>query len=239
VTRIVLVHGSVTNGDAAWRAQQPLRERWELVVLNRPGFPPGPPVARVDFAEDAEWLRPQLRTGDHLVAHSYGAVVSMLAAPGLELASLTLVEPPATAVARDVPAVRAFEEKAAEWYRDGPPDPREFLAGFLARVGSSTELPDPLSPALEQGARALRVERGPWEADPPLAELRAARYPKLVVSGRHSAAFDAICDVLERELEAERAVLPGAGHTVQRAPGFNERLEAFLASASRGAARGA
>src|SRR4051794_20832709 len=163
----------------------------------------------------------------------------MLAAPGLELASLTLIEPPATAVARDVPAVRAFEEDAAMWYRDGPADPREFLAGFLARVGSSAELPDPLPPSLEQGARALRVERGPWEADPPLVELRAAPYPKLVVSGAHSVAFDAICDVLERELEAERAVLPGAGHTAQRAPGFNEGLEAFLSSASRRAAHGA
>ena len=228
MTRIVLVHGSVTHGDAAWRAQQPLAERWELLVLNRPGFPPGPLVPRVDFAADAEWLRPQLRAGDHLVAHSYGAVVSMLAAPEVELASLTLVEPPATAVARDVPVVRAFEDGAAEWYREGPADPRAFLVGFLARVGSSIELPDPLPPWLEQGARALQVERGPWEAEPPLATLRAAPYPKLVVSGAHSAAFDAICDVLERELGAERAVLPGAGHTVQRAPGFNERLETFL-----------
>jgi hypothetical protein len=231
VTRIVLVHGSVTFGDAAWRAQQPLAARWELVVLNRPGFPPGPLLPRVDFAEHAEWLRPQLRPGDHLVAHSYGAVVSMFAAPGAELASLTLIEPPATAVARDVPAVRAFEEDAAEWYSEGPADPHAFLAGFLARVGSSVELPDPLPPWLVQGARALQVERGPWEAEPPLAALRAEPYPKLVVSGAHSAPFDAICDVLERELRADRAVLPGAGHTVQRAPGFNERLEEFLTQA--------
>ena len=57
------------------------------------------------------------------------------------------------------------------------------------------------------------------------------RSPSSVVSGAHSTVFDAVCDVLEKELAAERAVIPGAGHSVQRtgAP-FNERLEAFLSS---------
>jgi len=31
---------------------------------------------------------------------------------------------------------------------------------------------------------------------------------------------------------AERAVLPGAGHSIPRAPGFNERLEDFLERAA-------
>ena len=56
-------------------------------------------------------------------------------------------------------------------------------------------------------------------------------FPTLVVSGAHHQAFDAICEVLERELDAERANLPGAGHTAQRAPGFNDTLAAFLARA--------
>jgi hypothetical protein len=85
-----------------------------------------------------------------------------------------------------------------------------------------------LAPALEQGVRTLMVERPPSEADPALDELAQAPFPKLVVSGGHSAAFDAVCDVLERRLGAERAVLPGAAHNAQRAPGFNERLVAFL-----------
>ena len=40
--RVLLVHGSVVNGDATWAAQRPLAERFELVVPNRRGFPPGP-----------------------------------------------------------------------------------------------------------------------------------------------------------------------------------------------------
>jgi hypothetical protein len=72
------------------------------------------------------------------------------------------------------------------------------------------------------------AERGPWEAEIPFVELAAAPFPKLVASGAHSAAFETVCDVLEERLGAERAVLPGARHSIQRAPGFNERLEEFL-----------
>jgi len=52
--------------------------------------------------------------------------------------------------------------------------------------------------------------------------------------GAHHAAFDAICDALERDLAAERVVLQGVGHAVQRAPGFNEALSGFLDRAETG-----
>jgi hypothetical protein len=42
VERLVLVHGSVRNGDFAWRSQEVLGAHFELVVLNRPRFPPNP-----------------------------------------------------------------------------------------------------------------------------------------------------------------------------------------------------
>src|SRR5512146_3215131 len=102
--RIVFVHGSVGNGDAAWVEQRPLADEFELVVLNRPGFPPGPLVERVDFEEHAGWVVDQLQPGDHLCGHSYGGVVSLYAAaqtPGL--ASLAGVEPPAVGLAAGNP----------------------------------------------------------------------------------------------------------------------------------------
>ncbi|HEV2591293.1 MAG TPA: hypothetical protein VGU02_05305 [Gaiellaceae bacterium] len=43
-----------------------------------------------------------------------------------------------------------------------------------------------------------------------------------------SPAFDAVADVLVRELRAERLELPGAGHAVQNAPGFNQALLEFV-----------
>jgi len=72
------------------------------------------------------------------------------------------------------------------------------------------------------------AERPPWDAEIPLDELAATGFPKLVISGAHHPAFDAVCDMLETRLGAERAVLPGAGHSLARAPGYTERLLAFL-----------
>ncbi|HEY6608075.1 MAG TPA: alpha/beta hydrolase [Candidatus Limnocylindria bacterium] len=234
--RIVLVHGSVTGGRLTWGATaRALEGRFELLVVERPGFPPAPPVPRVDFEHDAAWLAGLLRAGDHLVGHSYGGVVTLLASarvPGL-VASSTVIEPPCTAVALDDPAVAAFAAGGDALYARGrDDDPEVFVRAFLAAVGSDWEPPSPLPPELEQGARLLAAERGPWEADIPLAALADAAIPTLVVSGAHHAAFDGICDVLERTLSAERVDLPGYGHAAQRHPDFPEVLADFVERAA-------
>jgi len=232
--RLVLVHGSVRNGDAAWREQRPLADEFELVVLNRPGFPPGPAVERIDFEEQADWLAERLRPGDHLCGHSYGGVISLYAAASApELGSLTVVEPPAFGIAAGRPEVDEFIAKLEALWCNGPAEPRDFLTVFWAVMGRSVEFPDPLPPDLDQGARMLMVERGPWEAQPPLDDLAATAFPKLVVSGGWSAPFDAVCDVLERRLRARRAVLPGMRHSPQSlGPPFNAVLRDFLAQSS-------
>jgi pimeloyl-ACP methyl ester carboxylesterase len=234
--RLLFVHGSVVNGEATWGAQHALADRFELVIPNRRGFPPGPDVARVDFEDEAVWLDTYLEPGTHLVGHSYGGVISLLAAarrPEL-LRSLTVIEPPAFALARGDAAVEAFVAGGEQLWEHGPRKPDAFLRGFLEAVGSSIP-PGDFSPGLLQGARTLMVERYPWTAEVPLATLAAAHFPKLVVSGGHSAAFDAVCDVLERELDAERAVLPGAGHSVPRlGEPFNAILSRFVEAAETG-----
>jgi pimeloyl-ACP methyl ester carboxylesterase len=234
--RLVLVHGSVVNGPATWSAQRPLADRFELVVLDRPGFPPNPPAARVDFESDARLVAELVRAGDHLVGHSYGGVIAMLAAAQRPdaLGSLTVIEPPATRVARGNPDVDVFAASGAALFEsDATSDTEAFLRRFLEAVGSRFDPPTPLPPDLAQGAQALIVERGPWEAEIPLDTLAAASFPKLVVSGAHHPAFDAICDVLERELGAERAVFQGYGHAVQLHPEFNALLAGFVERAGR------
>jgi len=136
-------------------------------------------------------------------------------------------------VALDVPAVAAFAEGGAGLWAHGPTDdPEAFLRAFLEAVGSEFDPPSPLPPELERAARGLAGERGPWEAEIPLDALAAAPFPKLVVSGAHNPAFDAICDRLEAELDAERLVLPGYGHTAQRHPAFNDALADFVERAA-------
>lgn len=235
--RIVFVHGSVGNGDASWAKQRVLGDRYELLVLNRPGFPPGPLVERIDFEEHARWVAAQLRPGDHLCGHSYGGVVSLYSAshePGL--ASLTVVEPPAFGIAAGNAAVDAFVPSLQRIWAETPREPHAFLSAFYAAVaGRPVALPNPLPPDLEQGAWALMVERGPWEASPPLGALAAAPYPKLVISGGWHPAFDAVCDVLEARLGARRAVVPGMGHNPQSTgEPFTQVLAEFLEDAAAG-----
>jgi pimeloyl-ACP methyl ester carboxylesterase len=227
--RLVLVHGSVGGGAATWSEQRPLAEQFTLVIPERSGYPPNPPLDRIDFERQAEEIAELVELGDHLVGHSYGGVVSLLAAalrPDA-LRSLTVNEPPAFGLVRGDRAVEAFIGEIAS----APREPRAYVEYFLPRVGSALKLPNPLPESLEAGGRAALAERAPWEAEIPLDELEATPFPKLVVSGGHHAAFDAVCDVLERRLDAERAVVPGAGHSIPRAPGYNERLVAFLDAA--------
>jgi hypothetical protein len=74
--------------------------------------------------------------------------------------------------------------------------------------------------------------RWPWEAQIPLGILTAASFPKLVISGGHSALFDGVCDVLEARLPAKRVVLPGAGHSIPTlGQPVNEVLSTFWKSA--------
>ena len=230
VERLVLVHGSVRNGDFSWAAQRGLAAHFELDVLNRPGFPPNPPEDRIDFEDHGRWVAERLRPGDQLCGHSYGAVVALFAAVLADsLRSLIVIEPPAFGFALDDPEVAEYTDRQKAFWSAGPSDLRAFLSGFYALAGRHIELPDPLPPDLEQGAQGLIVQRGPWEAEPPLSTLAANLYPKLVVSGGWSAVFEKVCDVVEERLAAERKVLPGAGHNVQYAPGFNEGLLSFLA----------
>jgi pimeloyl-ACP methyl ester carboxylesterase len=231
--RVVFVHGSVANGALTWSEQAPLAERYTLLIVNRPGYPPGAPLEHIDPDRQATELAEILEPRDHLVGHSYGGVISLCAAarqPEL-LRSLTVCEPPAFGLARGNPAVEEFLARLHQ----APRDPRGYLEFFLPLVGSAIKLPDPLPPHLEAGARAALAERPPHEVNIPIAELAEAPFPKLVVSGAHNAACDAVCDVLEGRLGAERAVLPGAGHSIPRAPGFNERLEEFLRRTRSGA----
>ena len=223
--RLLFVHGSVVNAELTWAAQKPLAERFELVLPNRRGFPPGPDVERVDFANEAVWFEQFVEPGMHVVGHSYGGLIALLlAAAHPELGSLTVIEPPATSVARGVPAVDEFVAGAERLWSEGPRDPAEFLRTFFTAVGTPIP-PGEFNAALLQGARTLMVERLPSEADVPLVALAATQFPKLVVTGAHHAAFEAIADVLEERLPAERATFPGAGHSVQRigAP-FNDVL---------------
>jgi pimeloyl-ACP methyl ester carboxylesterase len=117
--RIVLLHGS--GGNSGWPSQRALIDRYTLVMPTRTGYPPNPPLERIDFEDQAAELLEILEPGDHLVAHSYGGVVSLLAAASADLRSLAVLEPPAFGVARSHPAVDdLIAELSPLWPTDLP-----------------------------------------------------------------------------------------------------------------------
>ena len=74
-------------------------------------------------------------------------------------------------------------------------------------------------------------------AAPDLEALAESGLGLLVLSGDHDPEVEATCDSLALRLGAARERLPGAGHAVQRAEGFNARLERFLFGAELAASK--
>jgi pimeloyl-ACP methyl ester carboxylesterase len=209
-------------------------ERWRLLVVTRPGYGARPPAPRADIEQDAREVAAILDAegGGHVVGYSYGGSVALAAAarrPDL-VRSLTVVEPPAFAVARGDPAVETLIPAARHAYEpERPLTTEEFLRRFMAALGQ--DLPEDLAlpPEERKGVEAMRVEPAPWAISIPLDALAATPFPKLVVSGAWHPAFDAVANVLTERLGAERAVLPGNQHYIlDLGEPFNAVLETFL-----------
>jgi pimeloyl-ACP methyl ester carboxylesterase len=230
-TPVVLVHGSLATGAEEWQAQRPLAdEGYRLLVVDRRGYGQSPAAEGEDFLRDAEDIADLMGDGAHLVGHSYGGLSALFAAARRPAAtrSLALLEPGTFALGQHNPAARTLVEKVRRLWDEDLPD-EDLVIRFLKAVGSD---PDALPPELIAAAVPLvpvfRHGRPVWYSDLPLAELAAARFPRLVVSGGHSSGFDAICDDLAERIGASRAVVAGAGHEVQfTGPPLNELLLAL------------
>lgn len=232
---ILFVHGDIVGAPLTWRKQRELAERWSLIIPSRPGFGESPPLERNDFEVEAPMFAELLGDGAHLVGHSYGAVIALLAAAERPLAirSLTVSEPGSLRVAQGTPVVDEMIANGELLFSHAPEIPSEdFLRMFRGGAGSAYDTPEQLPEELMRGVELLKRERPSWEAEIPLEQLAAADFPVLVISGGHSPAFEAVCDVLADGLDAQRAVITGRGHTVPStgAP-YNRRLESFLTAA--------
>ena len=168
--------------------------------------------------------------GAHLVGHSYGGVIALLAAarrPEL-LRSLTVVEPPALRVARGKPArwTRSPRERGAVGAR---PARSRGVPARLPRRGrrAAPTARSPRSPPGRANAdgRALSVDG----RDPARRARRRRRSRSSSSPGRTARRSTRSATCSKLRLDAERAVLPGAGHAVQRlGEPFNDVLADFV-----------
>jgi pimeloyl-ACP methyl ester carboxylesterase len=232
--RVLFIHGSVVGAMVTWRHQLPLAQRWTLCLPNRPGFGASPALERGDFEAEAPLFAELLGDGAHLVGHSYGAVIALLAAalrPDAVL-SLTVSEPGSLRVAAGQPDVDAVIDAGIELYRRSDEiGPDRFLRLFRSSLNSAHATPAELDDELRRGVSLLMRERPPWEAELPIDALAAAPFPKLVVSGGHSAVFETVCDALATRIGAQRERLPGRGHTIpSTGAAYNDSLERLLSA---------
>ena len=100
-----------STAPAIFAAMEPLAANHRLVLVNRRGFGASPAVEGEDFDVDAGDLAEVLAEEPaHLVGHSYGGVVSLIAAAQVpdSVQSLTVFEPPAFGLVADDPEIRRF-----------------------------------------------------------------------------------------------------------------------------------
>jgi pimeloyl-ACP methyl ester carboxylesterase len=229
-TPLLLVHGGV-GPQITWELQEPLAERWKLLIPARRGYPPSPPAERQDFEVDALDIETLLEAEPvHVVGFSYGGLGLTVAAARKpeRIRSLALIEVPLFAFAPHDPDIAKLISLADAYTSPGGPrDPAKEEA-FESLAGVPTTATPALATELERVRRLARGLRQPQEARPRLEAIVDAGIPTIVFSGGHTPGLEAICDAIAERLHARRECLPGAGHAVQRAPGFNARLEAFL-----------
>jgi len=187
------------------------------MVPDRRGYGRSPAAQGEDFLVDAEDVAALMGDGAHLVGHSYGGLAVLFAAarrPDATL-SLTLLEPATFSLGQHHPAARTLATEVRRLWDQDLPD-QDWVIRFLQAVGSDTDV---LSPELIAAAvplvPVLRRGRPMWESELPLGALKSAAFAKLVVSGGHSAGFDAMCDELAELIGASRIAIEGAGHEVQ------------------------
>lgn len=246
---IIFVHGDALFGNPVehWLAQLPLASDYQLIMPARHGYYLSPPADVESFPTYANAIADLVGTGAHLVGHSYGGVVALLAAAirADAVLSLTVSEPPAFGLIRGHPDVEAFVQRI-----ESPPKPLTLMtpeefelflhnAIFDSTEGVSVQLPQRMRDRLatehgQRGAEANMREPAPWEANIPLDLLAAASFPKLVFSSGTVPRHEAVCDVLVKRLHAEHAVISEAGHFIPfTGEPYNSRLRAFLRAHAR------
>lgn len=252
--RVLMVHsgvqGGLGGGPSTFDAQEALAARgWQIEVVDRPGFGQSPTHGPDDMEADAVWIADMLGDGAHLVAHSWGAAESLLAAarrPGA-VRSLVLVEPALEAL---LPTMPGFKDdpvaQAAMGARMkqimGASTPAGYGMSFASSLGTAAtgaEGPNAVAAALAAdpariGCSLLRAKMASPQAFLQVAAAVAkAGIPVLVVSGGWSPAYVAVGELTAKLLHGRHVIVQSPSHFVQlaKAPAFNDTVDAFMREA--------
>jgi pimeloyl-ACP methyl ester carboxylesterase len=240
-TPAVFVHGSFRGGLETFREQLALADEYRVIVVDRRGFGGGPSAASDGWPTDAGDLVALLeKVGPaHVVGHSYGAVVALVAAVRVpeQLLSLVAIEPPAFELARGDPAAEATTVAMKPVYeRAHELTTAEFVQEWGRTRGMSRDRIDAwiasFGAAEWAAAEATRRERWPGDAPIRLDLLAHAPFPTVVVAGgydghtRGGRDFAAVCRRLADGIGAQLVVFERSMHTpqIEEPEAFNRLL---------------
>lgn len=223
----IFVHGSFGTGATTFPGQRALADDWQVVLVDRRGFggstfasAEGWPADMPDLAGLLDELGPA-----HVVGHSYGAVVALLAAglrPG-RIRSLVAIEPPAFELATDDADARRAAAALKPVADAAPRLTAEEFADAWAHAQGRTR--DELGCDDWAVVDATRRQRWPGDAPIRLDVLREAPFPLVLargawrpeVVGREGAGreYAAVCARIAAATGARTVVFERSGHSPQ------------------------
>jgi len=252
--RVFLVHGGVQGGigggPANFLGQKALAARgWQLKLIDRPGFGESPSRGPDDMAADAILVADQIRGGSHLIGHSFGGAIAMLAAAyrPTSVKTLILIEPALqplllTAGGPDSPMAKATSSVVMKFLMEAQ-TPADFALTFAASMGrdqggaanaSAANIASEPAKATALGCSLLQA-RGASPENMRLAAnaVRAAGIPTFVISGGYSRGQELTAQVVAQIIGGKHVVVQSPSHFVQRdAPEeFNSAVDAFMRAA--------
>ncbi len=246
---VLFVHGDGPSwGEETFAEQRILADEFGLVFIDRHGFGKNPSTEHGNYLADAKDIANMLDDRSHLVGHSGGGLVCLLAAnyrPDA-IRSLTVIEPPDFTIMRGDPKVENLIKRFTYAYEIADlADPYRFWSEFIGAFGYDKPIERNLTEQELKGIRATMTMDTPcFDLEIPLDRLAAADFPKLIISGAWNnepefvrktsgEVFNSICDALQMSIGAQRFVFNDAAHSpqIQTPKPFNDQLRAFLMSA--------
>jgi len=191
---VLLIHGSGSWGVDTFGAQRTLADEFRLIIMDRRGYGQSPPAESMGWQtdkDDVAHLLTELGSA-HVVGHSTGGTVALIAAAMVPHAvrSLVVVEPTVWGIAD--PAVSPPERPAAyqeAWTRGQRLSAKEFMIVTTEAAGvkdAAAMISQSWASASEADwAAAEAMRRASWAGSAPIdvAALAAAGFAKVVVVG--------------------------------------------------------
>jgi pimeloyl-ACP methyl ester carboxylesterase len=217
---LLLIHGALLNGTLSWGpVLSRLAERFTVYVMDRRGRPPSGDSKEYSIGKEADDIAAvvdSIGTQVIVLAHSYGALASLVALDQLKTVShLILYEPPVTLTPRETDAVANMERAL------GAADHTEVVTAFLRdQIGVPPEQiarmqASPIFPIVLQIAPTLPRESREVNTPRPLAESLAKwKAPTTVLLGSKSVGLlrDAAFFVRDTIPGCRLVILEGQGH---------------------------